>query len=399
MDIDLLASDEAQNFIRKHQLDDVYGLILKNQSVPGVPASLIAEQIIGRQKALLKAPAIASIPGVVFPPTLNLEQSSSEITAKFKAEFLRSRVDDNETLVDLTGGFGIDSWAFSKLFNNVISIDPDLDLNQIVRHNLSRGQVTNVERLDMDAVDFLGKNTKRVSCFFADPSRRVNSRKVAALTECEPNVVGLTESIFSQSDHLLLKTSPLLDISMALSQLDFVNEVIVLAVDNECRELLFFCKQGENNAPPITTVNTTNTSTEVLAFTFPDEHDATPAYGEPHTYIYEPNAAILKAGGFKIVACQFNLLKLAKHSHFYTSLDLVPSFPGRIFRVEQELKCDAKAAAKAFPQGKANIISRNYPLDVSGVRKKLNLKEGGDRYVIATATEKRKVLVSCSRLK
>src|SRR5688572_3151081 len=158
MDIDLLASDEAQNFIRKHQLDDVYGLILKNHSVPGVPASLIAEQIIGRQKALLKAPAIASIPGVVFPPTLNLEQSSSEITAKFKAEFLRSRVDDNETLVDLTGGFGIDSWAFSKLFNNVISIDPDLDLNQIVRHNLSRGQVTNVERLDMDAVDFLGKN-------------------------------------------------------------------------------------------------------------------------------------------------------------------------------------------------------------------------------------------------
>jgi THUMP domain-like len=398
-DIDLLASEAAQNFIFDHQNDDIYSLILKDQSVKGIPTLLIAEQIRGRQKAQLKAPAMAGIPGVVFPSGLNLEQSSSEITAKFKANFVQSRIADNKTLVDLTGGFGIDSWAFAKVFNKVISVDPDLDLNCVVRHNLTRGHVTNIERLDMDAARFLDSNAQAVSCFFADPSRRVNSRKVAALADCEPNVVALTEAIFRQSDYLLIKTSPLLDISMGLSQLDFVSEVIVLAVDNECRELLFFCKRGEKKAPRINAVNITKGVAEELAFTLEDERNATPIYGELHTYIYEPNAAVLKAGAFKLVACRLNLTKLAKHTHFYTGIDLVPSFPGRIFRVEHELKCDARAAAKLLPEGKANVISRNYPLDVAGLRKKLSIKDGGDRYIIATATEKRKVLAVCSRLK
>lgn len=397
--IEIISSDVAQNFILQHQNDDVFNLILRNQSPPGVPVSIIAEQIRGRQKAALKAPTMAGLPGIVFPPAKNLEQSSSEITANFKAEFLRSRIDDGETLVDLTAGFGIDSWAFAKVFKQVISIDPDLDLNRIVRHNLTRAQVNNIERLDVDAAQFLASNKKHVSCFFADPSRRVNSRKVSALAECEPNVVGLAADIFRQSEHLLIKTSPLLDISMGLAQLDFVCDVIVLAVDNECRELLFFSKRGENGAPLIRAINITDGITGQLAFTNQEEREATPEYGDLHSYIYEPNAAVLKAGAFKLIACRLNLVKLARHTHFYTSDTLLASFPGRIFRIDHEIKCDARAVANVLPERKANVISRNYPLDVAGLRSKLNINEGGDRYLIATSTEKRKVLVLCSRLK
>jgi hypothetical protein len=396
-----LSSESVHIYLTNHETeDDAHRIALKNKPIFGVPSRIIASQIIARIKAKVKLPQFYAQSGVVFPEAINLEQCSSEITAGFKVKFLKDATSDRNLMVDLTGGFGVDSKFFCRLFDQVDSIDPDKKLNEIVRWNFKLFNILNFRRVDLTSEIFLQRNTQPVSCFYADPSRRSpNQKKVVSMRDCLPDIISLQEMLFRQSRFLLLKAAPLLDITLALSELNYVRKVIVLSVANECKEVLFFCDRDYSSAPVIGALNLKREIIEEFYFTQAEEAAATATLGGLGQYLYEPNSSILKAGAFKLVCDRFQLLKLSKNSHFYTGNEFCAEFPGRIFEVIKTVKSNSEEIAVDFPGRKANIISRNYPLSVAELMKKLKLVEGGDKFLIATSTEEKKILIVCNRKK
>ncbi|NBP70377.1 MAG: SAM-dependent methyltransferase, partial [Cytophagia bacterium] len=233
-----------------------------------------------------------------------------------------------------------------------------------------------------------------------DPSRRVENKKVFALADCQPDIPKLQDKIFEHTRLLLLKAAPLLDISAGIKSLKGVKKVVVLSVDNECKELLFLCEFGFTDEPLIHAVNLmtkTQVSSE-FSFKQSEEQSITLAYQEPATYLYEPNASILKSGAFKSIVQQFKVTKLAVSTHLYTADELLTDFPGRVFKIDQIVKADAKAIHRLIPEKKANVVTRNYPLSAEALKKKLHLADGGESYVLAFTSAKQKYVTLCSRL-
>lgn len=395
--IEELIKRDVQDFIRQHENDDERALVLKHKTILGLPAALLAEQISARRKAKTKVPLYYNTQSILYPPGLNLEQSSSEKTAAFKSEILSS-LPHHKTLADVTGGFGIDSYFLSKIFQEVNHVEPNASLQQIAQHNHSVLNAKNIVYHTTSAEEFLKTQHGHLDCIFIDPSRRTDGQKVFRLTDCEPNVVQLLSEFFNHSDYVLIKTSPLLDIQQGIHDLQGVEKVWVVAVDNECKELLFLCNKGFVGEPSIKAVNIQNIREE-FSFTPSDEKNAEVIFSEPLLYIYEPNAAILKAGAFKLICKQFSVFKLHPSTHLYTSSQLVENFPGRIFKTLQQVKADPKALLQVFTDGKANVITRNYPLRVEELKKKTKLKDGGDLYLLGFSGPKEKYLVAAERMK
>jgi hypothetical protein len=208
----------------------------------------------------------------------------------------------------------------------------------------------------------------------------------------------MLDDIFRQSDWLIVKTSPLLDIQAAISKILFVKHVFVIAVDNECKEVLYAAQKGFTGTPSVTATNLARGSTDTFDFNFLDERSATIEYGDPAAYLYEPNAAILKAGAFKTVAKRFALKKLHPSTHLYTGDKPVQNFPGRSFRIEAFVKPDPGEVLKFFPDGKANVTTRNYPLTPQALKKKTGLKDGGEKFLIGFSGQRKKFLAVASRL-
>lgn len=397
--IDILLQQDVQEFIRQHANDNEQQLLLKHKVLFDLPASIIAWQISGRRKAKTKLPLYYNAEGIVYPPGLNLEQSSSEETARFKAAILERYLKSKDLLVDLTGGFGIDSLFFSKIFKQILYLEPNAALIPYAKHNHKTLDAENISYNNTTAELFLKNRSQSVDCFFIDPSRRTSgNQKVFKLADCEPDIIQLQSEIFDQSKNLLLKTSPMLDVQQGISGLKFVKNVWVAAVDNDVKELLFLSEKGNSHEPVIIAIDLKKES-ESFSFTFSEERNQQVEFSDPLQYVYEPSAALLKAGAFKTIAAKFSLKKLHISTHLYTSNQLIEHFPGRIFRAEGLLKADPKAAAEVFTDGKANIITRNYPLSPEELKKKLKLKDGGDQYLLGCSGESEKFLIAASRLK
>jgi hypothetical protein len=400
-----LLSRKVQDFIRQHEHDDERKLVLQHKNIHGAPVAWVADQIAGRRKAKDKLPAYYRTDNILYPPPVNLEQSSSESTARYKSQITKTALLSGsstvQTIADLTGGFGIDSFFFSQSFGAVHYVEPNASLLDIARHNHRQLGASGITYHSMTAEEFLSVGDWRSDLIYIDPSRRNSSKqKVFRLADCEPDVVTLQDGIFERTDWLLVKTSPLLDLQQGLSELKHVSAIFVVSVNNDCKEVLFLCNRNALAEPSITAVNIQKECTDEFTFTLPEEKGAEVRYAEPGEYLYEPNASILKAGAFKILASKFDLAKLHSSTHLYTGQQLESSFPGRIFRVTAVVKSDAKAVAQFFPEGKANIITRNYPLGVEEIKKKLKLKDGGDKYLLGfTAPGNNKMLVCAERLK
>jgi hypothetical protein len=397
--IELLLQPEVQQFILDHEQDDEKKLILKHRTIHHVPSSIIAEQISGRKKAKTKLPLYYKSAGIVYPPGLNLEQSSSEETAVFKTRALNSNAGKDKILADLTGGFGIDSYFFSNVFKKVHYIEPNASLLSFARHNHQILQAKNIEYSNAIAEDFIKSYPNKLDCVFVDPSRRNKSnQKVFKLSDCEPDIPALLSDIFQKTDYLLIKTSPLLDIQQGIKELKHVEKVWIVSVDNECKELLFLCRKGFDAEPKIIA---TNLHTDQLPFEFSlsEEKETVTKFSEPLTYLYEPNASILKAGAFKFVGEKFSLFKLHVSTHLYTSRELIQNFPGRTFKMIRPVKPDPKTLKEIFVEGKANVITRNYPLSPEELKKKTKLKDGGELYLIGFSGQKEKYLVAATRIK
>jgi 16S rRNA G966 N2-methylase RsmD len=383
--IHLLKSEEVQQFIRENEYIDEKKLVLNHRQTARISTSILAEQIIGRRKAREKLPQFYSTTGIVYPPVINLEQCSSEITALYKTEVITGHLgkDQLTACADLTGGLGIDSLYWSKIFKKVVYVEPDETLLTIARHNHDLLNARNIQYLTETAESFLAHNKARFNLIFIDPSRRSShNKKVFRLSDCSPNVVQLSSQLLAQAGLLMIKASPLLDLHQAMAELNHIVAIHIVSVNNECKEVLFLRGLYLNREPVVVTVNLSNYMRQKFTFTFREERESSSSFSGPATYIYEPNASIMKGGAFKTIGNRFHLHKLHANTHLYTSADCVSEFPGRIFRLFQDIKPDRKTVAPYFPERKANVITRNYPVTAVELKKKCGLADGGDHYLI-----------------
>jgi hypothetical protein len=395
----LISTPEVQEYLSANESIDEKKLLLAKKEILGIPSSEMANQLIGRRKAKQKFPSWYQTTSIVYPPSANLEQSSSEATAKFKAELIRSVLVHSSLLVDLTGGFGVDTFFLGKFFSEAIHIEPNETVSAIAAHN-HRLLGASILHVQQTAEEYLKANSKRADLFFIDPSRRSESKKVFKLADCQPNITALQDALFTFSNFILTKASPLLDIQQALRELKHVAKVVVVSVENECKELLLLQKLGFVGEPFIETINLLNEGSVVERFVFTavEERAATVVFSSPLDYLYEPNASILKSGAFKLVAEKFGLRKLQANTHLYTSPNLFTDFPGRVFKIEA-LNPTLQLLKELLPEGKANVATRNYPLSAQELKKKLKLKDGGEKYVIGFSDQKKKTIVLASRIK
>lgn len=383
---------ETQKFICEHQHDDVRSLALQAKRHPDIDMKIAINQIAGRQAIAYKIPSWYANDAIVYPTHLPLEQCSSEITAIYKSELCKG-----ESLVDLTGGFGIDCAFMSRSFKTAIYVEKQVELCELARHNFSALQLPDIKVVNGDGVEFLHQTTP-VDCIFIDPARRnEHGGKTVLLTDCTPDVSQLEELLTAKADTTLIKLSPMLDISLALKELKQTVAIHILSVHNECKELLFVLNRQSQSTIPIHCINFTHTGRQQFCFTKEEESDATVEYTFTLCrYLYEPNVSILKAGAYKSIAGTYQLKKLHPNSHLYTSDKLINDFPGRTFVVEEYSNIKNKKLLKGVE--KANISVRNFPLNTNELRKRLKLKDGGGVYLFATTlADNSKVLIRCAK--
>jgi hypothetical protein len=395
-----ITQPNTQQFLMEHEDDDAREFVLKQKEVDGIPSSILATQLIGRRKAKSKLATWYKTKGVIYAPSANMEQSSSEATAVFKSNIINARVSPKQTGVDLTGGMGVDSFFLSQWFESFHYVEPSADLIELAKHNHQQLGATHIMHHCLTAEKFIEQTNLNFDLVYIDPSRRdEHSRKVYKLADCSPDISSLQPIIVNKGHYLLIKASPLLDIQQGLREIDHVKNVYVVSVGNECKELLFLADRDYVGEPQIEAVDLFENGNVLSSFTFtiPDEQSAYAEMGNPEKYLYEPNASIMKSGAFKLISARFGLIKLDVNTHLYTSSALMHDFPGRVFQIEC-LNPDTAQLKLFLPEAKVNVVSRNYPLTPDQIKKKLRLRDGGDKFLIGFSSSKKKWLALCSRI-
>lgn len=386
-----LLDEEVQEFINENLNSNLTDIILKGSPFKNVSIQDIAQQIFGKQKAKNKLPSWYKTPKVIYPPKLNLEQCSSELTAEYKASLANGKY-----CADITGGFGIDTVHFTERFERVWHCEINPELTEILKHNTQVMGVKNLSFYSGNGLDFIFSSEDKFDLIFVDPSRRDNKKsRVFLVEDCQPNMLEYLNQLFEKADTILIKYAPMLDIEMGIRQLQRVKEVHVVAVGNEVKELLFLLHKGKSEDIKIKAVNLNKDHKD--SFNFNYKSSSSTQYQKPLTYLYEPNKAILKAGGFKHVSARLDVFKLHEHSHLYTSEEHI-SFPGRSFAI---LSAEAfnKKNMKKWMKKKANIACRNFPLTPNEIKKRFNLKDGGDDYLFfSTDIENNHVIIHTQKI-
>ena len=385
----------VQKFIKDHQLDDPFQLALEAKKYPGIPVDLAVGQIRSRQKAEKKVPSWTAVENIAWPPALSLEQSSSEQTAHFKSELLRG-----DMLADLTGGTGVDTYFLSKNFRKTIYVETDPWLCDLAKHNFPLLEQPDIEVRNETAEEFIKGLDGKVSAIYIDPSRRKARQKRAFLLEdLQPNVLLLLPKLLEKSETILIKLSPLIDIGYLFKNIPNIQKVLVLAVDNECREVLCLINGKGSPKQQVEAVNLQSSGQrDTFRFDLDKEKALNIQAGLPGKYIYQPNAAIMKAGAFKSIAAAFQLQKLHINTHLYTSSEKMPNFPGAVFLLKNIIKPQRKALREFLPSGRANLTVRNFPATVAELKKRLQISDGGNDHLFATTLmDGRKVLLHTER--
>ena len=390
---------ETRDFIRSHRKDDVHVLALQAGKYPQVDMQEAVIQIAGWQIAEKKIPSWASTEGIRYPQHLSMEQCSSEITARYKASLV-----EGDSFADLTGGFGVDCAFIASRFRKADYVERQETLCELAMHNFALLGLNQIKVHSTDGIAYL-QQMEPVDCLYLDPARRDNhGGKTIAISDCEPDVSQLESLLLKKGKSVMLKLSPMLDIALAIQTLKHISQVHIVAVNNECKELIILLEeQGINAEYPKKEILISceqivnNLLTKPFSFTLEEERNAFCEYADRlGKYLYEPGAALLKAGPYRLLASRYGVKKLHPNSHLYTS-DTLVDFPGRSFQIEA-VSGFGKKELKAFLQGigKANLTVRNFPSSVAELRKKLKVKEGGDIYLFATTLkEGEKVLIKC----
>ena len=389
-------NDKTRDFIEQNLDADIRQLALKGCRDKDVDLDAAIRQIAGRQTARRKLPSWAALDGILYPPHLNMEQCSSEQTARYKARICSSHPSP-KTLVDLTGGFGVDFAFMSEAFDEATYVERNSELFAISSANM-KILAPKAKCLNEDGLEVLHR-LDHVSMIFMDPARRDNhGARTYGISDCTPNVLEIKDELLQKADVVMLKLSPMLDWHKAISDLgeQYIKEVHIVSVQNECKELLIVMQQQPAEPPTVYCVN----DDSVFSYHPSSISSNHISHHSSLIYLYEPNASIMKAGCFAEIEQAFEVSQLAPNSHLLASDQVIEDFPGRKFRVTAVTsmnKQELKQALKDIRQ--ANIAVRNFPMSVADLRKRLKLSEGGNDYIFATTlTEGKKVLIICQHL-
>ena len=385
---------EIQEFIEKNIGTPISKLALQKNPFPNMDWIAILNQIEAKTKAKDKLPNWFSTKNIIYPSKISIEQTSSEKTASYKASII-----SGEKLIDLTGGFGVDDYYFAKKIKNVVHCEINPELSNLVKHNFEQLNISNITCYAGDSLITLKSLNTKWDWIYIDPSRRNDAKgKVFMLKDCLPNVPENLDFYFNNSNAILVKTAPLLDISAGLSELQNVKTIHIVALENEVKELLWELHKGYSGTINIKTINLLKDKNETFNFVL-DDQTQLPVFGLPQKYLYEPNSAIMKSGGFDEVGSFYNLNKLHKHSHLYTSDNLI-SFPGRVFEIQNAIPYSKTEMKTYLENTKANITTRNFPDSVESIRKKWKIKDGGNVYCFFTTDENNhKIVLICTKIK
>ena len=403
-----MMNQATQDFIRQHQDEDVRQLAFLGSKNPEVDMPFALDQIRGRKMARAKLPRWANIDGIIYPPHISMEQCSSESTALYKAELAArllglpvSSSSEEIGFVDLTGGFGVDfSYIAARLGMKSMYVERQAHLCEAAKENFERLGLKNAIVKNEDGIEVL-HSLKELKLIFIDPARRDDAgNKVVSLKDCTPDVTVLQEEMLLKADYVIIKLSPMLDWHRAISELNHVREVHIISVNNECKELLLVLSarnmgemeaslaDGEVKHAGNLRIYCINDAQSFVCDELDMESSSVkiaPSTLEEMQYLYEPNASLMKAGCFGVLSERYDARMLSKNSHLFVSREPIAAFPGRSFRIiavssfnKKELKRHLSGITKA------NIATRNFPLSVAELRKRLKLKDGGETYIFAT---------------
>lgn len=383
---------EIQLFITENIGNDITKMALQKCPFPAVNWIEILNQIATKTKAQDKLPTFFATKNIVYPSKISVEQTSSEQTAKYKANII-----SGEILIDLTGGFGVDDLFFSKKFKTVVHCEINEELSAIAKHNFKQLQAINVDCMVGDSTKILAILNQKFDWIYIDPSRRNDAKgKVFMLKDCLPNVPENLNFYFKYANKILVKTSPLLDITAGLDELKNVKCIHIVAVDNEVKELLWEIEKNYSDNILINCINISKSNSNfVCSF---NDNSYTPNFVLPKKYLFEPNAAIMKSGAFNQVAQQFGIDKLNPNSHLYTGNEII-NFPGRVFVVIDCFKYHKTTMKTKLAGTKANITVRNFSERVADIKKKWNIKDGGNKYCFFTTDcNQQNIVIICDQI-
>ena len=390
------------DFARAHRHDDVEDLLLHASRYPDIDVKAAAVQIQGWQLARQKLPTWAATEGILYPPHLAMEQCSSEPTARYKLE-LAQRICQGHLsrLADLTGGFGVDGAMMARAFSHFLYVERQEQLCGLARHNLPLMGIRHSTVCQSSCEDVIPR-IDDYDLVYLDPARRDgHGGKVAAIADCTPDILTLLPSLRKKARKIMVKLSPMLDVKETLRQMQTVEEIHVVALHNECKELVVVMGGDVSSSPPSTVVHAVNLPCcQDFSFTLEEERDAQPVYASHlGAYLYEPHAALMKAGAFRLLSIRYGLEKLHPSSHLYTADELRADFPGRIFKVERCEVFSSKMAKTFSCLGHANVAVRNFPMRAEQLCQRLRLRDGGDSYLFGTTLrDAKKVVIECRKI-
>ena len=368
----------VQDYISKNLSTDVFKVILKKQIFPKVTNKEIAEQISAKAKSKKKLPTYFNTPNIYFPNKVNIEQTSSEKTAEFK-----SKIVTGNTMIDATGGFGVDSMYFSKEFKKTVYIEENKELFEIVKVNSNKLGLNNIKHLNDDGIEYVKKIDTVIDLLYIDPSRRnKENKKVHFLSDCTPLIDYDSIKSLQNFKTILIKCSPIIDLKKTINDLKVVSKIYIVGINNEVKEVLFKLNKQSNNDIKIKCIDLSNRDLDFEFNINEIDNKKNNDNSEVLNYLYEPNSMILKSGAFGLICDRYDVKKLNTNSHLYTSKELI-DFPGRVFTVNSVVNY-SKRNLKDLNISKANITTRNFPIDVKDIRKKSKILDGGEDYLFFT---------------
>ncbi|MBP6072521.1 MAG: class I SAM-dependent methyltransferase [Flavobacterium sp.] len=390
--IDQLLTSEIQSYISQHVGTKSSALAFQKNPFPNIDFKQIINQIEAKTKAQDKLPTWFKTPGIIYPSKVSVEQTSSETTAQYKASLV-----SGNSLFDATGGFGIDAYYFAKKVQKVVHCELNHELSELVQHNFKTLQCNSIECMAGNSSEILKDLNQPFDHIYIDPSRRNDQKgKVFMLQDCLPNVPELQDFYFNYTDQILIKTAPILDITSGLTELKNVKNIHIVAVDNEVKELLWEIEKNYSDSITIKTIHFHKNKKE--EFEFQRNNPVTVNYTVPDKFLFEPNSALMKSGGFNEVAHHFKLNKLHTHSHLYTASEPI-EFPGRVFIIIQNIPYSKNEMKTHLQNTNANITTRNFPESVDTIRKKWKIKEGGTTYCFFTTDKNdNKIVLICKKI-
>lgn len=388
-----LLNPDVQKYIVDNLHADIHKITLRKSPFAGVSSRELAEQIDSRKRSEKKLPTWFATPGIYYPPKLSIEQTSSETTAAYKAGLIRA-----EHAIDLTGGFGVDSYYFSRVVGSLVHVEQNKDLSEIAKRNLNALGRDNITFINDDSLSFLQNYQGKFDTLYVDPSRRVEDKKVFLLEDTVPNVVDNLELFFSVAHRVVIKTSPMLDIQAGLRAFKGSTvELHIVSVKNDCKELLWVLS-ADNDAEARIICSALG-SGQPLHFEFflsNERKEVISTYSNPGVYLYEPDVSVLKSGAFKSLASRFDLQKLGINTHLYTSGDFKENFPGKVFKITSWAPYASFSREKI--SGSFNVVSRNFPLSTEQLKKKHKLSDGGNDFLIFTTASDQHIAIKAARI-